>query len=131
MRCSTPRKPPPHFLRKTIWIIDEGQDLAAGFFRYASTHAAAVLSVFADEDQALGDRRTTLKREIKEAANLPNPVCLRRIIETHRRSLALPSISMRVDYRLQMFREARLAHDLNWSSNARVRSNCSDDRYLD
>lgn len=77
------KKPLPKF---DHLIIDEGQDLAEGFFRYASKHAATVLTVFADEDQAIGDRRTTLK-EIKSAANLPDPKLLQ---NNHRNS---PEIS--------------------------------------
>jgi superfamily I DNA/RNA helicase len=62
-------------------IIDEGQDLAEGFFRYARIHAARVLTVFADDDQALGDRRTTLE-QIGVAANLPNP----RLLQSNHRN---------------------------------------------
>jgi hypothetical protein len=61
-------------------IVDEGQDLPPGFFRYLHEHVTIVLTVFADEDQALGDRRTTLK-QIREAADLPNPILLH---ENHR-----------------------------------------------
>ena len=57
-------------------IVDEGQDLPQNFFRYLHEHAATVLTVFADEDQALGDRRTTLT-EIAVGGNLPNPILLR------------------------------------------------------
>lgn len=57
-------------------IVDEGQDLPQDFFRYLHEHAATVLTVFADEDQALGDRRTTLT-EIAVEGNLPNPILLR------------------------------------------------------
>ena len=53
-------------------IVDEGQDLPQNFFRYLHEHAATVLTVFADEDQALGDRRTTLT-EIAVGGNLPKP----------------------------------------------------------
>jgi superfamily I DNA/RNA helicase len=53
-------------------IIDEGQDLPVEFFRYAKLHAATLLTVFADEDQALSDRRTTLA-QIRDAADLPQP----------------------------------------------------------
>src|SRR5262249_48604769 len=66
-----------HLQRENHLIIDEGQDLAEGFFRYASLHAARVLTVLADDDQALGDRRTTLE-QIRTAANLPNPRLLQR-----------------------------------------------------
>ena len=56
-------------------VVDEGQDLPEGFFRYASRHIAQALSVFADEDQALAEQRTTLE-QIKRAANLPDPILL-------------------------------------------------------
>ncbi len=61
-------------------IVDEGQDLPEGFFQYLCQYAASVLTVFADEDQALDDRRTTLK-QIRAAANLPRPIYLK---ENHR-----------------------------------------------
>lgn len=61
-------------------IVDEGQDLPQNFFRYLNEHAAKVLTVFADEDQALGDRKTTLN-EIRVGGNLPHPILLR---ENHR-----------------------------------------------
>ena len=56
-------------------VIDEGQDLPEEFFRYSSRYVASTLSVFADEDQALSGRRTTLE-EIKAAAGLDDPVIL-------------------------------------------------------
>ena len=56
-------------------VVDEGQDLAKGFFRYASRYISATLSVFADENQALTEQRTTLE-EIKHAAGLPDPIVL-------------------------------------------------------
>lgn len=56
-------------------VIDEGQDLEEGFFKYAQRYAAGVLTVFADEDQSLGIRRTTLS-QIKRAAKLPDPLLL-------------------------------------------------------
>jgi superfamily I DNA/RNA helicase len=56
-------------------VIDEGQDLESEFFRYAARHAAAAISVFADEDQGL-TRHTTLE-EIKAAGGLPDPKILR------------------------------------------------------
>jgi superfamily I DNA/RNA helicase len=60
-------------------VVDEGQDLPEGFFRYAAKVARA-LTVFADEDQALGERRTTIK-QIQAAAGLPAPTILS---ENHR-----------------------------------------------
>src|ERR1043165_2471057 len=61
-------------------VVDEGQDLPEGFFRYLNQHVAVVLTVFADEDQALQQRKTTL-REIRAAAELPEPILL---TENHR-----------------------------------------------
>ena len=58
-------------------VVDEGQDLPEGFFWYAHRHVSSVMTVFADEDQALGAQRTTIE-QIKNAANLPNPVILTR-----------------------------------------------------
>lgn len=62
-------------------LIDEGQDLPAEFFRYTASYAASVLTVFADDDQALTERRSTLE-EIREAGGLPNP----RILHTNHRN---------------------------------------------
>ena len=56
-------------------VIDEGQDLPEEFFRYGSRYVASTLSVFADEDQALSGKRTTLE-EIKAAAGMDDPVIL-------------------------------------------------------
>ena len=59
-------------------VVDEGQDLAEGFFTYALRHisgTSGMMSVFADDDQALSDRRTTLE-QIKQAADLPDPILL-------------------------------------------------------
>lgn len=66
-------------------VVDEGQDLPEGFFAYARQYAAG-LTVFADENQALRDDRTTLQ-QIKMAGGLPNPKLLR---DNHRNS---PEIS--------------------------------------
>ena len=56
-------------------VVDEGQDLPRGFFRYASQHVANIMSVFADENQALGDGCTSIK-EIKSATGLGAPLIL-------------------------------------------------------
>ena len=56
-------------------IVDEGQDLPEGFFRYVSRHVSRTVTVFADEDQALGDRRTTLE-QIRNATGLDDPIIL-------------------------------------------------------
>ena len=58
-------------------VIDEGQDLPEGFFKYVSRYVSLRMTVFADEDQALGDRRTTLE-QIKDASGLDDPVVLQR-----------------------------------------------------
>lgn len=56
-------------------VVDEGQDLPDGFFRYAAHHISRTMSVFADDDQALAEQRTTLE-QIKRAAHLPDPILL-------------------------------------------------------
>jgi len=56
-------------------VIDEGQDLPAGFFEYARQYLAPTLTVFADEMQAVSWRHSTLKA-IKTAAGLPDPIIL-------------------------------------------------------
>ena len=56
-------------------IVDEGQDLAEGFFKYAAHYISRTMSVFADDDQALAKRRTTLE-QIQQAAGLPDPIIL-------------------------------------------------------
>ena len=58
-------------------VVDEGQDLPEEFFKYANQYVANAVTVFADDDQALSDRRTTLE-QIKQAADLPDPIILRR-----------------------------------------------------
>ncbi len=65
---------------KSGLVVDEGQDLPEGFFTYAARHVSQKMTVFADEDQALGNRRTTL-RQIKEAAGLDDPIIL---VKNHR-----------------------------------------------
>ena len=56
-------------------IVDEGQDLAEEFFVYATRYISRTMSVFADDDQALAKRRTTLE-QIKQAADLSDPIIL-------------------------------------------------------
>lgn len=57
-------------------VVDEGQDLPVGFFRYISEYVAHTLTIFADEDQALSNRHTTLE-QIKGAADLNDPILLK------------------------------------------------------
>ena len=56
-------------------IVDEGQDLPKGFFRYLRSFVATHITVFADEDQALTGERSTL-RDIRNAAGLDQPIVL-------------------------------------------------------
>ncbi|MDR5766149.1 MULTISPECIES: AAA family ATPase [unclassified Caballeronia] len=56
-------------------IVDEGQNLPEGFFRWAVRFAARTVTVFADEDQTTDPLRATL-RDIC-AAGMPAPHCLR------------------------------------------------------
>ena len=58
-------------------VVDEGQDLPEGFFQYADRYVSKAMTVFADEDQALGERRTTLE-QIKQATGLSDPIILTR-----------------------------------------------------
>ena len=69
---------PPH--RGLHLVVDEGQDLPKGFFVYVSRHVSRTMTVFADDDQALGVQRTTLE-QIKNATGLGDPVILK---ENHR-----------------------------------------------
>ena len=57
-------------------VVDEAQDLPAGFFTYASRHVSKALTVFADEHQALSASHASLE-QIKSAAGLENPVILK------------------------------------------------------
>ena len=57
-------------------VVDEAQELPRGYFRYAS-HLSKTLTVFADDDQALGDRYTSLE-DIKSAGGLDDPLILKR-----------------------------------------------------
>lgn len=56
-------------------VVDEGQDLPQGFYRYVSRGVAQTLSVFADQAQALRAHSTSIE-QIREAANLNAPTIL-------------------------------------------------------
>jgi DNA helicase IV len=56
-------------------IVDEGQDLPFEFYQYAVRHIAPVISVFADENQAVRSHATT-PEEIRNATGLLDPVLL-------------------------------------------------------
>lgn len=70
-------------------VVDEGQDLPRGFFQYVSRHGAPGLSVFADDDQALSERRTTLE-QIRAAAGLPQP---RILTKNHRNAPEIAAVA--------------------------------------
>lgn len=70
-------------------VVDEGQDFPPEFFCYARRHIAGVLSVFADEEQALSERQTTLL-QIKQAGGLPDPILLS---ANHRNSAAIAALA--------------------------------------
>lgn len=63
-------------------VVDEGQDLPAKFFRYIAKFSSDVLTVFADEEQALNNQRTSIL-QIKRAGFLNDPLILS---ENHRNS---------------------------------------------
>lgn len=72
-------------------VIDEGQDLDPGFFNYAVMHIGVNVTVFADDDQTISDRGSTLE-QIRTAACLPQPILLK---ENHRNS---PEIAKVAEY---------------------------------
>ena len=56
-------------------VVDEGQDLPREFFRYLREFTATAVSVFADEDQAVNEQRST-PRDIKLEGRFDDPVLL-------------------------------------------------------
>ena len=56
-------------------IVDEGQDLPNLFFRYLREFVATTVTVFADEDQALSEERSTL-HDIMTAGHFGDPILL-------------------------------------------------------
>ncbi len=68
------RLTPDHGPERFHLVVDEGQDLPYGFFRYAS-RVSGTMSVFADEDQAIADQCTSLA-DIKTASGLNDPLIL-------------------------------------------------------
>jgi len=56
-------------------IVDEGQDLPKWFFRYLRDFVATVVTVFADDEQAINEERSTLL-DIKRAGRFDDPVLL-------------------------------------------------------
>lgn len=70
-------------------VVDEGQDLPTGFFDYASRYVAKTLTVFADDEQAVSERRTTVE-QIRKAAGLPDPMILG---ENHRNTPEIAAVA--------------------------------------
>lgn len=100
-------------------VVDEGQDLPEGFFQYLHRHAARVLTVFADEDQALDERRTTLA-QIRKAAELPNPILLK---ENHRNRPEIAAVAehfLAACYPQRCHDDLSLGSDLAWSSGRQL-----------
>jgi superfamily I DNA/RNA helicase len=69
-------------------IIDEGQNLPAGFFQWAYRYGAKNLTVFADEDQTTDAQRSSLK-EIRDAG-LPAPI---RLKANHRNTAEIADVA--------------------------------------
>ena len=113
---------------RTPLIVDEGQDLPEGFFQYAAQHVSQVMTVFADDDQALDDQRTTLER-ILAATGLDDPIMLRRNhrntpevarLAEHFHSGRLPAAEVR---RPSSGETPRLVRSKNIDSTAKLVSN--------
>lgn len=87
-------RPEPNY---NTLVVDEAQDLPEQFFSYAGTHVAGALTIFADDDQALSTRRSTLE-QIQRAGKLPRPILL---TENHRNSPEIAAVA-------EHFHEGRL-----------------------
>lgn len=99
-------------------IVDEGQNLPAGFFRWAVRFAARTLTVFADEDQTTDPQHSTL-RDIFDSG-MPAPIRLElnhrnsgeiaRVAEHfHRSALLAPGIVKRGSRARQLPRLVQMA----------------------
>lgn len=69
-------------------VIDEGQNLPAGFFSWAVKFGAKVVSVFADEDQTTDPQRSTI--DDISAAPLPAPF---RLSVNHRNTREIAAVA--------------------------------------
>lgn len=69
-------------------IIDEGQNLPSGFFRWATIFAAKTVTVFADENQTIDPLRATIAEIC--AANLPSPI---RLHQNHRNTVEVARVA--------------------------------------
>ncbi|PRQ05088.1 AAA family ATPase [Enhygromyxa salina] len=70
-------------------IVDEAQDLPSEFFRYARLHLAPVVSVFADENQAITRQSSTLQ-QIRRAGALPPAIML---VDNHRNTPEIVAVA--------------------------------------
>ncbi|TAM33251.1 MAG: hypothetical protein EPN68_01840 [Rhodanobacter sp.] len=69
-------------------VIDEGQNLPSGFFRWVSPFGARYATVFADEDQTTGPQRSTMADIC--AAGFPNPI---RLTVNHRNTVQIAALA--------------------------------------
>jgi len=70
-------------------VIDEAQNLPPQFFSWARRFGARVLDIYADEEQATSDERSTL-REIRDMAALPEPF---RLTRNHRNTPEIADVA--------------------------------------
>ncbi|SCL25977.1 Part of AAA domain-containing protein [Micromonospora nigra] len=78
---------PPAIEQRPYFVVDEGQDMPAAFYLALGALASSV-SVFADENQRIGARQSTI-REIAAAAKTGDPVVLPRSVRNSRQIRAL------------------------------------------
>lgn len=83
LMIDTVRKAPDSAAPKHL-VIDEGQDLPEGFYRYVSCDETRRLSVFADQDQAIRRESTSIE-QIRNASGLASPLILPHNYRTTRR----------------------------------------------
>ena len=70
-------------------VVDEGQDLPSGFYKFLRDFVAESVTVFADEDQAIESDGSSLS-EIKHAGRLDDPILLQ---TNHRNSPEIDRIA--------------------------------------
>ena len=69
-------------------VVDEGQNLPSGFFRWVSLFGARYATVFADEDQTTDPQRSTMADIC--AASFPDPV---RLTVNHRNTVQIAALA--------------------------------------
>ena len=69
-------------------VIDEGQNLPAGFFQWAVQFGAKTVTVFADEDQTTDVLRASLQNIV--SAGMPQPI---RLTANHRNTLEIAEVA--------------------------------------